>query len=130
MRKQISEGRRKTLGTSDHGIDEGSKVSRSEDLVEYHHLSPAMAGCPFTDICAPLSGGEARYAPAAGMSTIWGSPYKTAVELPSVLLSSPTTCVTRQVLPSMTLAVSLTEVGQRQRSEVRSPKIGRETHSH
>lgn len=44
LRKQISEGRRKTLGTSDHGIDEGSKVSRSEDLGEYHHLSPAMTG--------------------------------------------------------------------------------------
>ena len=35
--EKISEGRRKTQGTSDHGTDEGSKVSRSEDLVENPH---------------------------------------------------------------------------------------------
>lgn len=33
MKKKISEGRRKTPSTSDHGIDEESKDSRSEDSV-------------------------------------------------------------------------------------------------
>lgn len=64
------------------------------------------------------------------MSTTWGSPYKTAVGLPSPLLSSPTTRVPGQVLSSMTSAISPTEAGERQRSEVRSPKIGPETHTH
>lgn len=64
MRKKISEGRRKTFGI-------GSKVSRSEDLVQYHHLSqPWLADHPFTNICAALCRDEARYLAAAGMSTM------------------------------------------------------------
>lgn len=38
MEKKIPEGRSKTPDTSDHGIDEGSEVSRSEASVEYPHF--------------------------------------------------------------------------------------------
>ena len=46
IRKKIYESRRKTLGTPDDGM----KVSRTEESVEHHHLSPAT-----TDqyLCSP-----------------------------------------------------------------------------
>ena len=50
IRKKIYESRRKTLGIPDDGMKERSKVSRTEESVEHHHLNPAT-----TDqyLCSP-----------------------------------------------------------------------------